>query len=48
MIDDLSEEVADPRSGSCVLALYHFEIAMDPWRGSGRKRKGQEMHDHHP
>lgn len=29
-IDDLSEEVVDLRSGSCALALYHFEIAMDP------------------
>lgn len=46
MIDALSEEVADPRSDSCVLALYHFEIAMDPGRGNAQKREAQGMHGH--
>jgi hypothetical protein len=47
MIDDLSEEVTDPHSGSCVLALYHSEIAMDPGRGNGRKVEARVMHDLH-
>lgn len=33
--DDLSEEVNDPRSGSCGLARCHFGIAMGPLQGNG-------------
>jgi hypothetical protein len=47
MIDDLSEEVTGPHSDSCVLALYHSEIVMDPGRGNGRKVEARVMHDLH-
>jgi hypothetical protein len=47
-IDDLSEEVVDPRSGSCAPALYHSEIAMDPWRGNGRRWKAQGLQPLNP
>lgn len=47
MTDDLSEEATDPHSGSCALALYHLEIAMDPGRGNGRKQVARVMHDLH-
>jgi hypothetical protein len=47
MTDDLSEEATDPHSGSCALALYHLEIAMDHGRGNGRKQVARVMHDLH-